>query len=92
MGETYGVRNLAVIDGIATTVSALFGGIAQTTPYAGFPAYKKMDAKAGFLLVNIVVLGIGGMFGLLGFIVNLVPEAAVAPVLLYVAFEREDRK
>jgi AGZA family xanthine/uracil permease-like MFS transporter len=87
MGENYGVRNLAVIDGIATTVSALFGGIAQTTPYAGFPAYKKMDAKAGFLLVNIIVLGIGGMFGLLGFIVNLVPEAAVAPVLLYVAFE-----
>lgn len=33
-GENYGVRNLAVIDGIATTMSALFGGIAQTTPYA----------------------------------------------------------
>jgi len=86
-GENYGVRNLAVIDGIATTVSSLFGGIAQTTPYAGLPAYIKMDAKSGFLLINIVVVGIGGMFGLVGFIVNLVPEAAVAPVLLYVAFE-----
>jgi AGZA family xanthine/uracil permease-like MFS transporter len=86
-GENYGVRNLAAIDGIATTVSALFGGIAQTTPYAGLPAYIKMDAKAGFLLINILIIGIGGMFGLVGFIVNLVPEAVVAPVLLYVAFE-----
>jgi AGZA family xanthine/uracil permease-like MFS transporter len=86
-GENYGVRNLAVIDGISTTISALFGGIAQTTPYAGLPAYIKMNARAGFILLNIVVVGIGGMFGLVGFIVNLVPEAAVAPVLLYVAFE-----
>jgi len=86
-GENYGVRNLAVLDGIATTVSALFGGVAQTTPYAGLPAYIKMDAKAGFLLINIIVVGIGGMFGLVGFIVNLVPEAAVSPILLYVAFE-----
>ncbi|MCC2644428.1 MAG: hypothetical protein K0R94_206, partial [Burkholderiales bacterium] len=86
-GENYGVRNLAVIDGIATTVSSLFGGIAQTTPYAGLPAYIKMNAKSGFLLINIIIVGIGGMFGLVGFIVNLVPEAAVAPVLLYVAFE-----
>lgn len=86
-GENYGVRNLAVVDGIATTVSALFGGVAQTTPYAGLPAYIKMNAKASFILINIVVVGIGGMFGLVGFIVNLVPEAAVAPVLLYVAFE-----
>lgn len=46
-----------------------------------------MNAKAGFILLNIIVVGIGGMFGLVGFIVNLVPEAAVAPVLLYVAFE-----
>jgi len=87
MGEAYGVRNLAIVDGIATTVSALFGGIAQTTPYAGFPAYKKMNARAGFLAANIFFVGIGGIFGLVGFIVNLIPEAAVAPVLLYVAFE-----
>lgn len=87
MGENYGVRNIAMIDAIATTVAALFGGIAQTTPYAGLPAYKKMNAKAGFLFVNIIVVGLGGLFGLVGFIVNLVPEAAVAPILLYVAFE-----
>ena len=87
MGDKYEVRDLMLIDGVSTIVASFFGGVLQTTPYAGFPAYKKMDARAGFLLLNIIVVGIGGVFGLVGFIVNLVPEVAVAPVLLYVAFE-----
>jgi AGZA family xanthine/uracil permease-like MFS transporter len=87
MGDEYVVRDLMLIDGVATIVSSFFGGVLQTTPYAGFPAYKKMDARAGFLLINIVVVGMGGIVGLVGFIVNLVPEVTVAPVLFYVAFE-----
>lgn len=87
MGDNYKVRDLMLIDSIATLASSLCGGIAQTTPYAGFPAYKKLDARAGFLLINILVVGIGGIFGALSFIVNLVPESAVAPILLFVAFE-----
>jgi AGZA family xanthine/uracil permease-like MFS transporter len=87
MGEIYVIRDLMLIDSVATICASFFGGVVQTTPYAGFPAYKKMDARAGFLLINLIVVGIGGIFGLVGFIVNLVPEVAVAPVLLYVAFE-----
>jgi len=87
VGENYNVRSMVALDAVATIAASLCGGIAQTTPYAGFPAYKKMDARIGFLLINIVVVGIGGIFGVVGFIVHLVPEAAVAPILLYVAFE-----
>jgi AGZA family xanthine/uracil permease-like MFS transporter len=87
VGETYNVRSLVIVDAIATLAGSLCGGVSQTTPYAGFPAYKKMDSRAGFLMINILVVGIGGIFGLVGFIVHLVPEAAVAPILLYVAFE-----
>lgn len=87
LGVRYGVRNLAIIDSIATIISSFFGGIVQTTPYAGFPAYRNINARAGYLLINIVVVGIGGVFGIVGLIVGFVPESAVAPVLLYVAFE-----
>lgn len=87
VGENYKVRSLVIIDSIATLAASLCGGISQTTPYAGFPAYKKMNARAGFLMINILIVGLGGIFGVVGFIVNLVPEAAVAPILLYVAFE-----
>jgi AGZA family xanthine/uracil permease-like MFS transporter len=87
VGEDYNVKSLVILDSIATISSSLFGGIAQTTPYAGFPAYKKLDSRAGFLVLNIIVVGIGGIFGAVGFIVNLIPESAIAPVLLFVAFE-----
>ncbi|MFO0319045.1 MAG: hypothetical protein ACK5Z5_01395 [Neisseriaceae bacterium] len=87
VGDNYNVRSLVIVDSIATLVSSIFGGIAQTTPYAGFTAYKKMDSRAGFLIINILVVGIGGILGLVGFIVNLIPEASIAPILLYVAFE-----
>jgi len=87
LGENYQVRDLVIIDAVATIISSLFGGISQTTPYAGIPAYKKMEARSGFLLINVIVVGVGGILGLVGFIVNLVPESAVAPVLFFVAFE-----
>ncbi len=87
VGENYNVRSLVIVDAIATIASSLCGGVSQTTPYAGFPAYKKLDARAGFLIINIIVVGIGGIFGLVGFLVHLVPEAAVASILLFVAFE-----
>lgn len=87
VGENYNVRSLVIVDAIATIAASLCGGVSQTTPYAGFPAYKKMDSRAGFLVINILVVGLGGIFGLVGFFVHLIPEAAVAPILLYVAFE-----
>lgn len=85
--EAYRVKQVAAIDAVATLCSACFGGVAQTTPYAGFTAYKKLDARSGFLLINILIVGVGGLCGLFGLFINLIPESAVAPVLLFVAFE-----
>ncbi len=87
MNENYKIRDLIIIDSISTFIIALCGGISQTTPYAGFPAYKKLDARAGYLLINVIVVGIGGLCGLVAFLVNIIPEAALGPVLLFVAFE-----
>lgn len=86
-GECYNIKELIMVDGIATIMSALFGGIAQTTSYAGFPAYKKMNARSLFMMMNIIVIGIGGIFGIVGFLVHIIPESAIAPLLIFVAFE-----
>lgn len=85
--EQYSIKQVVIIDSIATICSALFGGIAQTTPYAGFTAYKKLGARSGFLILNILIVGIGGLFGLFGLFIDVIPESVVAPVLLFVAFE-----
>ncbi|MCX8514818.1 MAG: hypothetical protein RL017_949 [Pseudomonadota bacterium] len=87
LGENYNIRDVVIIDSLATIVSSLCGGVVQTTPYAGFPAYKKFHAHSGYLLYTVIIVGIGGLFNIVGMIVSTVPEAVIAPVLLYVAFE-----
>lgn len=83
----YKARDLILIDGIATLVAALFGGVMQTTPYAGYPAYVKMQARSGFLLINAILVAICATFGLISIFIQIIPEAIIAPVLLFVAFE-----
>lgn len=87
MGDEYSVKDILLWDGIATMAMGIFGGTSQTTPYAGYPAYKKMGAKTGFLVMNIVIIGIGAWFGLINYIINFVPSEILAPVLMFVGIE-----
>ena len=87
MGEEYNTRDILFWDGIATMAMGLCGGTAQTTPYAGFPAYKKMGARSGFLLMNIFIIGIGAWFGFVNYIIALIPAEILAPVLMFVGIE-----
>lgn len=87
MGDEYSVKDILLWDGIATMAMGLFGGTAQTTPYAGYPAYKKMEARTGFLVMNIFVIGIGAWFGFVNYIIAFVPAEILAPVLMFVGVE-----
>jgi AGZA family xanthine/uracil permease-like MFS transporter len=61
--------------------------VVQTTPYIGQPAYKGMGGGAGYTLMNAVFIGLGGILGYLSILVNLIPEAAMAPILVFVGLE-----
>ena len=63
------------------------GGVVQNTPYVGHPAYKAMGARAGYTLATGLVIGLGAMGGVVSILVGLVPEAAVAPILVFVGLE-----
>ena len=39
-------------EGLATIVGALFGGVIQSTPYIGHPAYKAMGARSAYTLAT----------------------------------------
>lgn len=83
-GDAYRTRDILLVEAGATLVAGLFGGVAQSTPYIGHPAYKAMGAKAGYTMATGLVVGIGGMLGLLGVVIDVVPEVAVAPILMFV--------
>ncbi|MGE5679432.1 MAG: hypothetical protein ACM34K_00995 [Bacillota bacterium] len=86
-GDDYKTRNILLTEAISTLVAGLCGGVAQTTPYIGQPAYKAMGSRAGYTLLTGIFVGLGGMLGYVSFIVELIPRAVLAPILIFVALD-----
>jgi len=86
-GDEYDSRTIILTDGIGTILAGLCGGILQSTPYIGHPAYKDMGGRSAYTLATAVFIGLGGILGYLSFFVNLLPEAAVAPILVFIGLE-----
>jgi AGZA family xanthine/uracil permease-like MFS transporter len=86
-GDDYNTREILLTEAVATLVAGLCGGVAQSTPYIGQPAYKRMGARAGYTLLTGVFIGLGGIFGYVSFIVELIPRAVLAPILIFVAMD-----
>ncbi len=84
-GDAYDVRSVLLGEAVATLAAGLTGGVAQTTPYIGHSAYKRMGARWGYTLLTGVFVGLGGMLGYLGNLIEIVPIAALAPVLVFIA-------
>jgi AGZA family xanthine/uracil permease-like MFS transporter len=83
-GDEYRARDILLTEALATLVAGLCGGVVQNTPYIGHPAYKAMGARAGYTLVTGLFIGIGATVGVLSVLVTLLPEAAVAPILVFI--------
>jgi AGZA family xanthine/uracil permease-like MFS transporter len=86
-GDDYNTRNILLTEAVATLVAGVCGGVAQSTPYIGQPAYKRMGSRAGYTLLTGVFIGLGGIFGYVSFIVELIPRAVLAPILIFVAMD-----
>ncbi|MHA7875838.1 xanthine/uracil/vitamin C permease [Roseivivax sp.] len=85
VGDSYPVGLCQVTDGAGTMVGALFGSPFPTTAYIGHPAYKRMGAHAGYVIGVGTVIPLAAFTGLLAFLNGLIPAAAAAPVLVFVA-------
>ena len=65
-GDDYNTRNILLTEAFATIIAGLFGGVAQSTPYIGQPAYKKMGARAGYTLMTGIFYWSWWHFGICG--------------------------
>ncbi len=86
-GDEYRTRDILLTEAFATVVAALFGGVAQSTPYIGHPAYKAMGGRAAYTLATGLFVGVGGALGVMSFVVEAIPEAVITPILLFVGIE-----
>ena len=44
-GDEYPTGQIIAVEGLATLFGGFFGGVIQSTPYIGHPAYKAMGAR-----------------------------------------------
>lgn len=86
-GDDYDTREILLTEALATLVAGVCGGVSQSTPYIGQPAYKAMGGKAAYTLATGLFIGLGGILGYIPFLAQVLPKAALVPILLFVAVD-----
>jgi AGZA family xanthine/uracil permease-like MFS transporter len=86
-GDEYRTRDILLVEALATLVAGVFGGVSQTTPYIGHPAYKAMGGRAAYTLATGIVVGLGGIFGYVAFVADALPKPVLAPILVFIGLE-----
>jgi AGZA family xanthine/uracil permease-like MFS transporter len=86
-GDDFNTQKILVTEALATLLAGLCGGVAQSTPYIGQPAYKAMGSRCGYTLMTGLFIGLGGILGYISMIVQLIPTPILAPILIFVAVD-----
>jgi AGZA family xanthine/uracil permease-like MFS transporter len=86
-GDEYDTRAILLTEGLASLLAGLLGGVIQTTPYIGHPAYKKMGGRAAYTLATALFVGVVGCLGGFTYLFAWLPKAAMFPILVFVGLE-----
>ncbi len=86
-GDEYDTRGILLTEGLCSVAAGVCGGVIQTTPYIGQPAYKAMGGRAAYTLATALFLGAAGGLGWFGELFQWLPEAAMFPILVFVGLE-----
>ena len=86
-GDEFDTREVLFTEAGAALVAGLLGGVIQTTPYIGHPAYKKMGGAAAYTLATALFIGAVGCFGGFQLLFEWLPRAAMFPILVFVGLE-----
>lgn len=86
-GDEFSTEQVIAVEALATLVAGCCGGVIQTTPYIGHPAYKAMGGRAAYTLATALFIGSAGLLGYFGYLYVAIPKAAVFPILIFVGLE-----
>jgi AGZA family xanthine/uracil permease-like MFS transporter len=86
-GDDYPTGRIIAAEGLATVLGGLFGGVIQSTPYIGHPAYKAMGARSAYTLATALFVGAAGIFGFFDWIFFIIPKAVIFPILIFIGLE-----
>ncbi|MGE0820984.1 MAG: NCS2 family permease [Candidatus Binatia bacterium] len=83
-GDRYETRPSLLANGIGSLAAALFGSAFPTTIYIGHPAWKAMGARAGYSVLNGVVITMLCLLGGITLVLKIVPIEATLGILLWI--------
>jgi adenine/guanine/hypoxanthine permease len=86
-GDEYDTGRVIGVEAIATLVAGACGGVIQTTPYIGHPAYKTMGGRAAYTLATAAFIGAAGLTGTFAYLYQIIPQPALVPILVFVGLE-----
>jgi len=86
-GDDYHTGTVIGVEAFATLLAACCGGVIQTTPYIGHPAYKTMGGRAAYTLATALFVGGAGLIGFFSYIFILIPKVALLPILIFIGLE-----
>jgi AGZA family xanthine/uracil permease-like MFS transporter len=86
-GDEYDTRTILLTEGLTSVAAGFLGGVIQTTPYIGHPAFKAMGGRSGYTIATALFVGAIGYFGWFTHFFNWMPEAAMFPILVFVGLE-----
>ena len=86
-GDEYPTGPIVAVEAVATLVAGLCGGVIQTTPYIGHPAYKAMGGRSAYTLATALFIGTAGLVGYFGYLYNAIPQPAILPILIFIGLE-----
>lgn len=87
VGDEYDTGQIIAVESLATLLAAICGGVIQTTPYIGHPAYKAMGARAAYVLATALFVGSAGVLGYFGYLYVVIPKVTVYPILIFIGLE-----
>jgi AGZA family xanthine/uracil permease-like MFS transporter len=87
VGDEFDTGQVIGVEALATLVAALCGGVVQTTPYIGHPAYKAMGGRAAYVLATALFIGSAGVLGYFGYLYVVIPKVTVFPILVFIGLE-----
>jgi len=86
-GDDYETWQVIAVEAVSTLIAAVCGGVIQTTPFIGHPAYKAMGARSGYVVATALFIGGAGLFGYFGLLFQIIPPVAILPILIFIGLE-----
>jgi AGZA family xanthine/uracil permease-like MFS transporter len=86
-GDEYDTGRVIGVEAVATIIAGACGGVIQTTPYIGHPAYKAMGGRAAYTLGTAVFIGVAGLTGAFAWLYQVIPGPVILPILVFIGLE-----